>query len=46
MAKKKDLETIGCAWVNKHYPDNLYLEHERSIALHAYCAGLTAKEEA
>lgn len=30
-------------WVDKHYPSEAYLEHERAIALHAYSAGLDAE---
>jgi hypothetical protein len=30
-------------WVEKYYPSSMFAEHERSIALHAYGAGLNAE---
>lgn len=42
MENKKDLEKMAQEWVDRHYPSSMYAKHERSIALHAYSAGLNA----
>lgn len=41
--KREKLERTAREWVDKQYPRSMFEPHERSIALHAYFAGLLAE---